>query len=405
MVKPGTGAKGIFAYAYYPMSSGYESGGYGLINLDGTPTERAVALGKLAKLIHENGKLFASSKPVKAQVALVYNPLSQMVGGTRRVGNQDGHANSLIGYYRYLTDQNIPVDFIHRRDLESGNLSHYKLIILPYALMLTQKAADGIKNFVANGGYAFSEARLAWNNEYGFTSPVIPGLGLAEVFGVRESKVKTLEKVTIKIPDNTHPSMRHLQPDDIIQGSMFAESVEPYGTGKNTRILATLEDGSAGIVTSTFGKGHTLYVGSFLALANSRGSLWDQSTQRLTVQDEANKNTNQFLMGLVDWAGIERPYTASQSGNADNPLVIRLHENQEGYLMYVLNHGKTTEKATIRLNVKSRGTYLLEEITQKKSLRVTSQDQVVEFTTGDIAEKGAEVWTIRQVRRSAIDGK
>lgn len=189
--------------------------------------------------------------------------------------------------------------------------------------------------------------------------------------------------------------MRHLQPDDIIQGSMFAESVEPYGTGKNTRILATLEDGSAGIVTSTFGKGHTMYVGSFLALANSRGSLWDQSTQRLTVQDEANKNTNQFLMGLVDWAGIERPFTASQSGNADNPLVIRLHENQEGYLMYVLNHGKTTEKATIRLNVKSRGTYLLEEITQKKSLRVTSQGQVVEFTTGDIAEKGAEVWTIR----------
>jgi hypothetical protein len=79
--------------------------------------------------------------------------------------------------------------------------------------------------------------------------------------------------------------------------------------------------------------------------------------------------------------------------------VIRLHENQEGYLMYVLNHGKTTEKATIRLNVKSRGTYLLEEISQKKSLRVTSQDQVVEFTTGDIAEKGAEVWTIRQARR------
>jgi beta-galactosidase len=394
-----TGAKGIFAYAYYPMSSGYESGGYGLINLDGTPTERAVELGKLAKLIHDNGKLFASSKPVRAQVALVYNPLSQMVGGTRRVGNQDGHANSLIGYYRYLTDQNIPVDFIHRRDLESGNLSQYKLIILPYALMLTQKAADGLKNFVANGGYAFSEARLAWNNEYGFTSPVIPGLGLAEVFGVRESKVKTLEKVAIKVPDNTHPVMQHLQANDIIQGSMFAESVEPYGNSRNTKILATLEDGSAGIVTSTFGKGHTLYVGSFLALANSRGSLWDQSTQRLTVQDEANKNTNQFLMGLVDWAGIERPYTASQSGNADNPLVIRLHENQEGYLMYVLNHGKTTEKATIRLNVKSRGTYLLEEITQKKSLRVTSQDQVVEFTTGDIAEKGAEVWTIRQARR------
>src|SRR5690606_22432480 len=115
---------------------------------------------------------------------------------------------------------------------------------------------------------------------------------------------------------------------------------DPFGDGKNTKTLATLEDGTAAIVTSTFGKGKTMYVGSFLALANSRGSLWDQSTQRLTVQDQANKNTNQFLMGLVEWAGIERPFTASQLGSADNPLVIRLHENQGGYLMYILNHGK-----------------------------------------------------------------
>src|SRR5690606_35163187 len=117
-------------------------------------------------------------KPVNAQVALVYNPLSQMVGGTRRVGNQDGHINSLIGYYRFLTDQNIPVDFIHRRDLESGDVSQYKLVIVPYALMITHKMADGLKKYVANGGNAFSEARLAWNDERGYTGGVIPGLGL-----------------------------------------------------------------------------------------------------------------------------------------------------------------------------------------------------------------------------------
>jgi beta-galactosidase len=35
-------------YAYYPMSSGYEAGGYGLINLDGTITERAVHAGEIA---------------------------------------------------------------------------------------------------------------------------------------------------------------------------------------------------------------------------------------------------------------------------------------------------------------------------------------------------------------------
>ena len=37
------GAKGLCFYAWYPMSSGYESGGFGMANLDGTPSDRALA--------------------------------------------------------------------------------------------------------------------------------------------------------------------------------------------------------------------------------------------------------------------------------------------------------------------------------------------------------------------------
>jgi len=394
-----TGAKGIFAYAYYPMSSGYESGGYGLINLDGTPTERAVELGKVAKFIDDNKTLFASSKPVKAEIALLYNPLSQMVGGTRRVGTQDGHTNSLIGYYRYLSEQNIPVDFIHRKDLENGDLSQYKLLIMPYALMLTQKAADGIRSFVEKGGYAFSEARLGWNDERGFTSPVIPGLGLSQVFGLRESKIFTLEKVSMKLSDNSHPATSNLQKGDIIEGSLFAESVEPLMNNKAASILGELPDGSASIVASRFGKGQTLYVGSYLAMANSRGALWDQATQRLAVQDSANQNTNDFLLGLVKWANIRRPLTSSQEGKSQNALLVRLHETPAGYLLFVLNHGKTTEKTTIKVNVKDSGDYILEEKYQKRKTTVTAKDLMVELNTSDIREMEGEIWTITKSKR------
>ena len=40
------GAKAICTYAYYPMSTGYESGGFGLVRLDGTLTERARVAGR-----------------------------------------------------------------------------------------------------------------------------------------------------------------------------------------------------------------------------------------------------------------------------------------------------------------------------------------------------------------------
>ena len=36
------------------MSSGVESGGFSLIGLDGKPTDRAVALGQVARSIEEN---------------------------------------------------------------------------------------------------------------------------------------------------------------------------------------------------------------------------------------------------------------------------------------------------------------------------------------------------------------
>lgn len=390
-----TGAKGIFTYAYYPMSSGYESGGYGLINLDGTITERAQALGKLAQLITENKQLLSDAKPVKAQVALLYNPLSQMVGGTRRVGDQDGHTNSLIGYYRFLTDQNVPVEFIHRRDIESSDLSQYKLIIVPYALMFNKKAAEGLKAFVQKGGYVFSEARLAWNDERGYTSDVIPGLGLSEVFGIRESKVKTLPRVPISVSDNSHPAMAHLKKNDLLTGSLFAESVEPL-KGSKVKILGTLDDGSACIVSSDYGKGHTMYAGSFLAMANSRGSLWDQSTQRITVQDSVNQNTNEFLMGLIDWAGINRPFTVDQDRSSGNLLVVRLQETANENLLYILNHGKTTEKAKITLNVKADGAYELEELTSKKKMKVDAKNKSLTISTSDISEKNAEVWKIKK---------
>lgn len=394
-----TGAKGIFAYAYYPMSSGYESGGYGLINLDGTLTERAVELGKVARFVDSNKYVFSTSRPVKPQVALVYNPLSQMVGGHRRTTTQDGHINSLIGYYRFLTDQNIAVDFIHRRDVESGDLSQYKLIIIPYALMITQKMADGIKNYVTNGGYAFSEARLAWNDNHGYTDGVIPGLGLSKVFGIRESKVKTMKNVYINVTDNTHPSMSRMQKGDTITGSQFAESVEPLNNDKNTRVLARLDDGTPCIVTSDYGKGHTMYVGSFIAMANSRGSQWDQSTQRITIQDSANRNTNKFLLGLADWANVVSPFTSSQPDDAANPLVMRLHEYPGGYLLFVLNHGKTTEKVTVRLKVTETDNWDLVEMLRNRKLKQTDHGKTLEFVTGEIGEKGAEIWNIRRAGR------
>ena len=131
-------------------------------------TERAIAAGKTAQIITENQRSISGFEPVKSEIAILYNPLAQMVGGEQRHTTWDMHQLSLFGYYRIFAENNIPVDFIHRRDLENEDISQYKLLIIPYPLMFTETAANKIKSYVENGGSAVAEARLAWNDERGF---------------------------------------------------------------------------------------------------------------------------------------------------------------------------------------------------------------------------------------------
>ncbi len=372
------GAKAINIYAYYPMSSGYESGGYGLVNLDGSVTERARKAGETAKIITANKDLFLSSQPYPAEVAIVYNPLAQMVGGEQHGGQGDMHRNSLISYYRTFAENNIPVDFINRRDLESRDLSQFKLIIVPYPLMFTQKAADGLKAFVTNGGKVLSEARLAWNDERGFAAPQIPGMGLTEVFGGYESKVKMGESFSVKITDTDHPALRGLKLYDQLKGAYFAESLEPV-RNSSARVLATLEDGSPALIANKYGDGETLLIGTFLGLANH--PVWD-------------KIDNRFILNLVDWAGIQRPFTTSHDGDSENPVEVRLMVNKESQILFILSHSEKAENVTVNLNVAQTGTYELSELTYNLPQTSSTTGKILPLKFS-VEAKDVQVWVIR----------
>jgi beta-galactosidase len=372
------GAKAINIYAYYPMSSGYESGGYGLINLDGTMTERARHAGQTAKIIDENKELFLASKPMKAEIALVYNPLAQMVGGEQRYADFDGHQNSLFGYYRFFAEHNIPVDFIHRKILETGDVSQYKLIIVPYPLMFSQRAADGLKNFVKQGGYAVAEARLAWNDERGFAAQTIPGMGLDEVFGAQETSVKMSDKVAMKIMTNTHPATKGFAENDSLKGAYFAESLEPM-KNSSAQVLASLDDGTPGMIASKNGKGETILLGSFLGMAN---------------HPDADQNNNQFLMNFLDWAKIARPFSTPHDGKIDAPVEVRMQTNSNGWLLFVINHSENDEAVNIKINANKDQAFTSREIISNRKFILNSKNKILNLDT-QIGRRSVEVWDIR----------
>ncbi len=375
------GAKGINIYAYYDMSSGRESGGFGLINLDGSITERAKGLGETAHIIDENNTLFVKSIPAKAEIAILYNPQTKIVARSGRGGSTRGRGqftNSLIGYYRTFAENNIPVEYIHLNELEAGDVSRYKLIIVPYPIMFTPKAAEGLKNYTEQGGYVVAEARLAWNNDMGYTSEVVPGLGLSDVFGIRETKVITRDEVMMKVVDNSHPALAKLKKNDILKGAHFAESVESL-KGRETQILASLDDGTPCMVASQYGKGKTLFIGSFLGLANNLSS---------------DKNNNQFIISLLDWAKVERPFTSSHDGNTASHVEVRLQNNENGYVMYVINHSESLENISIDLRTEKNGNHKVRDVIMDQERRVSARNNILQLNT-TLDAKQVKVWDIR----------
>ena len=131
------------------MSSGYESGGFGLIQLDGTITDRARAAGGIARVVDRDQKLFLDARPPAAQVAVVYNPMAHFVGGRQRAAAYGGpqgevagiERDSLLGVYRALFPRNVPIDYVHINELSAAALAPYKLVILPYPLLLPASSA------------------------------------------------------------------------------------------------------------------------------------------------------------------------------------------------------------------------------------------------------------------------
>lgn len=337
------GAKGINVYAWYPMSSGYESGGYGLIQLDGTVTERARAAGEVARVVSRNQELFLKARPLRAEVAIVYNPLSYMVGGRERAASPvlaQGEVasierDSMLGMYRALFPTNVPLDFVHIERLH-GAAGRYKLLLLPYPLMIPRDAARELADYVRSGGTLVAEARLAWNNERGRASEIIPGLGLNEVTGCRERAVQMTPSGRTELRWIAN-DIAGLHEGDRLPGTLYEETLEPVGA--QARVVARFANGDPAAVISTFGRGKTLTVGSYVGVA---------------FENRRDATIQKLFNGLLDWAGVTRPVSVA-GGEAE----VRLLEAGDARILVAFNHQDHAIDPAITLGEPYSGTDLV----------------------------------------------
>lgn len=308
------GAKSISFYAYYPMSAGYEAGGYGLVNLDGSLTERSRRAGAAARAIASNADLILAARPVQPRVAVVFNPLVPLLGGEQAYGDRRSMHRAVAGYHRMFFERNIPVDFPSARELTPEGLSRYALVIVPCPILMTAEMAGALEAYARGGGRLFVEARPGWQDERGHASPVLPAFGWDRMLGVRETEVLPVKQVRVRWGGRTFP------------GTAVAARFSVQDEAAS--VTATYEDGSPAAFERTVGQGRAIVLGTFAGEGNALDPVAMHPLGDI----------------LAEWAGLEGPALASSSF-----VELRRMTAPVGELVFLFNHGDAAARVTLDL--------------------------------------------------------
>jgi beta-galactosidase GanA len=359
------GATGIFYWNWRPETTGIEAGGFGLVNGDGSLTDRAMAAGEVCEQLQRHARLIRAARPARAQVGIVHNPRTSI--HAYGDGDEGMYIASVRGIYRALWRANLPVDILAPEQLLNGDLSRYRILYLPFAYTISPAEGARLKSYVASGGTLFAEMWCGFKDDRTFVYETVPGAGLAEVFHCREVQVNPRNRAALKV------AMKHEAVPLVPVGAEIPvyKWQEQLATLGGAEALAKFDDGSPAIITGTFGKGKTLYVATPVARS------YDQSL---------DANIFKLLAGAASWAGVEPP-VAVQREPQDAPAEARVLESGDGRrLVIALNHSET--KAAVRLTLPTRHPMSISDlITGEQVASVRQEDKtrlVLDMPSGGV---------------------
>jgi len=177
------GAKGIIYWTYHAEATGTEATGFGLVDRDGSETERVLEAAKNNRLIQAHWDILEQYRPMP-QVAILTDQDNGILTYAMS-GSEDVSTQSFRGYYRALWNMDLWTDFIEPSSLAKAN---YKVLIAPWHLMGKKETCQQLRRYVESGGTLILETAFGLFDERCFYNPVVPPWGLADVFGYREKE-------------------------------------------------------------------------------------------------------------------------------------------------------------------------------------------------------------------------
>jgi beta-galactosidase len=302
------GATGILYPRWRPLLDGPLFGAFGPFGMDGSVTPRAEMAGQFARWANSYPDIW-KSHPVKGDIALVFAPESELFNYVQQ-GDTNFYAQSIRGAYQAFFDSNIQADFVALDDL-----AEYKIVYLPYPLMLKKETVTKLRAYVEQGGTLISEGLPAYFGDHGRAGETQPNYDLDELFGARERYVEftpdLLEKLLLTV--NGHR----------INGRYFLQEYEPAGG----RAVGQYANGHVAAVENQHGRGRTLLVGTF----PGAGYYLHHSTE-----------SKAFFAELLKLANVQ-----PQIQTVNATIQSRLHEGQGGNYLWLTNPARSAATTTV----------------------------------------------------------
>ena len=302
------GAKGIVYWQYRAERVGIEQDCAGIMHMDGTPREVAFEARDFGANLKKDMQYFKLSEPDRAEIAIVYDFDSQLMGEIEENCVEDFNLKKSTGLHYYhkahkgtyqlLRDAGYNVEYVGVTNPDQ--FENYKVLIFPYYTMLDREIVPYLEKFLENGGIVIAD----------------------EGFGMRQ-KNTWMQPYDIEAKPvlDARLIFRHVTEDESIDICGKRTKILPYRAEyrvNGAKVLKSFDNGKDAMFEISYGKG------KFYLCGFSAGFSY------LETHDEVWK---EHIDGIVSMAGVEK----YQLGDFSHGVYERRMKSGDNTIVFIFN--------------------------------------------------------------------
>ena len=348
--------KGMIYWKWEPFMRGRQSLGRGLVQVNGGLAPRGEAVKEFGNVINQYGEVLYRAHLKKAQAAILVDivGLLKTLEQSTEPSTKNFMYESNAGLFKALYEANISLDILRMdRGLNLETLKSYKIIYLPFQIVMRKNIAEILKEYVRQGGCVVADARTAVQDELDFAYRNSPGAGMDELFGAERADWiggKTFFDVKL----NSGTSNAPIQ----FAGKYFREQLK---LKNNVEVLGKFADNNEpAIIKNHYGNGTAI-----LSAVPLGASYYDMT----------DNPVNKVLLKFAIESGV---VPDAQFISDDQSFVnLKVHTLNDTLIVYAINSDHVAKSGKLEVNVGSQKIKNVTEILTGENLPFAENDNKV----------------------------